>query len=178
MATLQSLIDQAIFIAGVDNADVRAEALVPIVFQEVAEKLAANPEKRSLLNRTQTVTLTSGVGSVSEAALTGCKFSATVSDPNDSTVGPLMSLVVHWNDFISPMDTRLGYWTIKGDRSLHWIEPGATYDPASGKTGNISLTIATVPTVPASPSSTISVDDEILSDLIAALAAALQGNAS
>jgi hypothetical protein len=175
--SLASLIDAACFISGVDgvNRDVVAESLIPIVFQNVTLAAAKDPEKRSLVLQTHTITLTNGVGTIPDEVLTSQKFDATVVDPDDDTIGPLMSLILEWKDFIDPTnDVRLGYWTIKNGRELHWINPNENYSSTDGKDGEIELTIVTTPTQPATASSLIDADEEIQSDLLNSLVQAIK----
>lgn len=158
--------------------DVRiiAETLVPEVFQAVAMSYAADPQKASLLNRDNTITLTDGVGTVPDVVLTECKFNGTVYDPDDDTIAPQMSLVRTWFDFISPssLDRLTGRWTIK-DSTIYWIEVGAVYSSTSGKTGDIVLNVPSVPTIPDTEDDDLEVADEVLSDLVTALAQRLRG---
>lgn len=170
--TLQSLIDGAIFISGVDgvNRDAVAESLIPIAFQNVTLAAAKDPEKRSAVMQTHTVALTNGTGTIPDEVMTSQKFDATVVDPNDDTIGPLMSLILEWKDFIDPTnDVRLGYWIIRQSREIQWINPNEQYVSGSGKTGSIELTIVTTPTQPATAATEIDADDEILSDILSEL---------
>lgn len=167
--TLQELIDNAIFIAGVQNADAQAEALVPIVFQRVTLRYAGSQDGRTLLRRTQTITLTNGVGSLPSTVLTSCLTGAIVNVPAEPSVGPLMSFTP-WETFIGPLDTRLGYWTVREDDSFYWINPGETYDVTSGRNSDIEINIASVPAVPATASDTIDAPEEFLSDAVEELA--------
>lgn len=175
--TFQEFIDQAVFMAGVQNADVQAESMVPSVFQDVAIRAAADPEKRSLLRRTHTVAMTNGVGTLPDEALTSCKYGASISDPADDSIAQVQTLVPEWPDFVqtrSGIQSELAWWIIKGDDQLFYVEPNASYDPASGFTGNIEITIASVPEIPATPGATLDVPGEILSDLLSAMALALR----
>lgn len=175
--TLASLIDSACFIAGVDgvNKDVVLEALIPIVFQNVTLAAAKDPEKRSLVLQTHTITLANGVGVIPDEVLTSQKFDATVVDPDDDAIGPLMSLILEWKDFIDPTnDVRLGYFIIKQSREIQWVNPDEQYVSGSGKTGNIELTIVTTPTQPASASTEIDADEEIQSDILNELVKAIK----
>lgn len=158
------------------DVELIAETLVPEVFQAVALSYAADPQKASLLNRDNTITLADGVGDLPAVVLTECKFNGTVYDPDDDTVAPTMSLVRTWFDFITPssLDRLTGRWTIK-DAQIYWIEAGATYSSTSGKSGDIVLNIPSVPEIPDSENDDMEVADEALSDLITALAQRLRG---
>ena len=155
------------------DMEMTAEALVPTIFQQVALSAAADPDKQSLLRRTHTVTLTSGVGTLPGEVLTQRLNSATVIDPDDDTVAQDMSYIPQWFDFLEAKDyeNRLGYWTVKGDDEIHYIRPTDTVET---KNGDIDITVASVPAIPATSGATLVVPDEILSDLQAALANALR----
>lgn len=173
--TKQELIDGAIFIAGVQNADAQAESLLPIVFQQVALKYAATEEGRSLLRRTHTVVMSSGTGSLPDEALTACKFGASIADDSDVTVAQTQTLVPFWQDFIQPRDNiqlQLNWWIVKGDRSVYLLQPSEEY-PGSFS-GDLEVTIASVPAIPASAGTAIDADDEVISDILQALAAAIK----
>lgn len=170
--TLQEFINNSIFVAGVQNADAQAEALVPIIFQRVALRYAGSFDGRSLLRRTLTVSLTNGVGEIPSAALTSCWTGATVNVPAEPTVGPLMSFTP-WDEFLCPLDVRLGYWTIRVNDTMYWINPGETYDASSGRTGDVELNITSVPDVPATAGATIDAPDEFLSDATEEMAKSL-----
>ena len=153
-----------------------AETLVPEVFQAVALSYAADPQKASLLSRDNTIALTNGAGTLPDAVLSTCKFNGTVSVPSDDTIGPKMSLVRTWLDFISPSSTDrlMGRWTIK-DSGFYWIDPGDAYSSTSGRTGNITFNVPSVPAIPATEGATLVVHDEVQSDLISSLAQRLRG---
>lgn len=150
-----------------------AEALVPAVFQQVALATAGNPDKQSLLRRTHTVTLITGVGTLPAVVLIQCLHGATLIDPDDGTVAQDMSFVPQWYDFLEAKDyePRLGYWTVKGDDEIHYIRPTDTVET---KNGNIAITVASVPAIPALSTDPLVVPDEILSDLQVALADAIR----
>lgn len=187
MATLQGLIDQAYFqyLRGVDaavapnkdDATGIMEALLPTVFQDVAMRYAANPDKRSLLRRTHTIAMTNGVGTLPDEVLSAGKAGATISDPDDVTVAQSAAMVWYWNDFVAPRSgllLQIPQWIIKGDDVLVYLEADEEYDSASGFTGDLDLTIASVPEIPATAATTLDVPNEVLSDLVAALADALR----
>ena len=167
--TLTELVNAAIFIAGVQNADAQAEALVPIVFQRVTLRYAKSQDGRTLLRRTQTISLTNGVGTLPSVALTSCLSGAIVNVPAEPIIGPLMSFTP-WDEFFSPLDPRLGYWTVREDHSFYWIDPNETYDAGSGRSGDIQINIACVPEVPTTAGGTIDAPDEWLSDAVEELA--------
>src|SRR5689334_12472472 len=187
MPTLQTLVDYALqqALVGGDqlksallDADMTMESLLQNVFQDVALNLANDEEGRSLLRRTHTITLTNGVGVVPDVALTQCKYGASISDPDDSTVAQLQSLVPYWQDFVQPrsgLASQIAWWMIKGDDDFHYLEIGEDYDPTDGFTGNIELTIASVPEIPAAATDLVDVPPEVYSDLVKGLAVAIRG---
>lgn len=158
-----------------------AEALVPTVFQQVAARYAADPDKRSLLRRTHTIALTNGIADLPDEALSAGKAGAIVNDPTDVTVAQNASMVWYWNDFVAPRSgllAQIPQWIINDDDGLlntfHYLEANETYDPSSGFTGNLEIMISSVPEIPATAATTLNVPGEALSDLISALASALR----
>jgi hypothetical protein len=153
-----------------------AESLVPTIFQQVALSYVGDPQAESLLRRTHTVAMTSGVGTLPDEALTSCKFGASIADPDDVTVAQTQTLVPFWSDFIQPrngIQLQLNWWTVKGDDELNYLAPQEEY-PGSF-TGDLEVTIASVPSIPSTSSATLDVPGEVLSDLQDALSKALMG---
>jgi hypothetical protein len=154
------------------------ESIMPSVLQDVALRLARTEEGRSLLRVTHTITLTSGVGIVPAVALTQCKWGASISDPLDTTVAQLQSLVPYWQDFVQPRDglaADLPWWTIRGDSDFHYLEAGEDYDPSDGYDGDIELTIATVPAMPTVAGDPLGWPVEVETDVIDCAAEMLRG---
>ena len=187
MPSLQTLVDFALqqALAGQNqltsallDADMTMETLLQNVFQDVSLKLANDEEGRSLLRRTHTLALTNGVGVLPDEVLTQCKYGASISDPADTTVAQSQSLVPYWQDFVQPrtgIQAQLAWWTIKGDDDFHYLESGETYDPATGFTGDLELTIATVPIIPTVATDPVDVVPEVYSNLVQGLAMAIRG---
>lgn len=146
---------------------------MPSVLQDVALKCAGDPQKQSLLRRTSTVTLTAGVGTLPEGVLTSCVWGSTVWVEDDATVGPLMSFSP-WVSFINPSDTRLGYYSVRGDHELYWADPGESY-PNLTRDGDVLYTGATTPDIPASATDETNWGAEIESDVIDRAAEYLRG---
>src|SRR5690349_7584468 len=151
----------------IQDAESVIEDMLPTALQVVALKAAGDPKTESLLRRNFTVALTNGTGTVDPLILTSCWMGATVYVSGEPTIGPLMSYVPNWNDFIGPLDTRLGYWIFQNDDTVYWVDPGATFDIASGRTGNITMNIASVPDIPATETADLDMPDELVSNLIA-----------
>ena len=157
----------------IQDAESVVEDMMPTALQTVALKAASNPRTESLLRRNFTITLSNGVGTVDENILTSCWPGATVYVSGEPTIGPLMSYVPNLNDFITPtgkLDEMLGRWIFRTDDIIWWVDPGATFDITSGRSGSIIMNIASVPELPATESDTLDMPGELTSDLIALLA--------
>lgn len=157
------------------------ESLVPSIFQAVAESYASNPRKLSLLRRTHTLAVSNGVATLPDEALTSCLWNSSIADPDDLTVAQAQSFVQEWIDFIAPRDNwqiQLNTFTVKGDTDFHFLEANADYDPSSGLTGDLELTIPSVPAIPAAATDTVDAPSEVTSDIVEALANALRGSVS
>lgn len=164
--------------ASILDVEMTAEALAPVIFQEVAQGYAADPNSWSLLRRTHTIAMVDGAGVLPDEVLTSCAVGAVIASPDDVTVLQNQAFVPNWNDFVSPRDniqSLLTYWIIRGDDDLHILQAGEEYDPDDGFTGDIEYTGASVPEIPATFSDTLDVPSEVLSDLQNALSKALMG---
>lgn len=170
--TYQQLLDLAVEQAGAGDEELRAEALAINALQIIAQRVA-NSERRDLLRRTVTIVLTNGVGTIPDTVLVEYMVNADLHNPDDLT--ELYTFIKHWNDFINDPETRLGRFNVKAS-TLSVIQPGEVYDPADGRTGNISLTASTVPQIPANATDPITnFPAELENDLIAVLAGLLRG---
>lgn len=161
-----------------DDATTIMEALVPSIFQAVAESYAADPRKQSLLRRTHTLTVTNGVATLPDEVLTSCLWNGSIADPNDVTVAQAQSFVAQFYDFIQPRDNwqiQLNWWNVKGDTEFHFLAANDEYDPNDGFDGDLDYTGPSVPEIPANASDTVNVPSEVASDLVESLANALRG---
>lgn len=166
--------------ANILDIELTAETLVPTVFQQVATRFAADPDKRSLLRRTHAITMTNGVGALPAAVLSAGKAGATISISSDATVAETAAMVWYWNDFIAPRSgllSQIPQWIINDD-DIYYLAADATYSAASGFSGSLDLTISSVPVIPATAATTLDVPDEALSALVEALASALRSGIS
>lgn len=153
----------------INESDV--EPLVPIVFQDVGMRLASSRNTRSLLRRTKTVAFTAGSATLSADVLTAYTCESTLYDSSDTT--KLYSWVPEWEDFTQSQDTRLGYFNVN-ESTITVIEPGEIYsDP--GLNGSRSLVIPCEPNVPTTINAAIDARDEVIDNLVQALAQALKG---
>lgn len=176
LACQQALAGQNPLTSNILDIELTAETLVPTVFKEVAMRYAADPDKRSLLRRTHTLAVTTGVASLPATVLTQGKAGATISDPADDTVAQNQTMIWYWNDFVAPRSgllSQIPQWLIQDD-NFYYLEANATYDPAAGFTGDIELTISSVPVIPATAATTLDVPEDALPDFITALALALR----
>jgi len=163
-----------------DDATTIMEALVPSVFQAVAEGYAGTGERRkqSLLRRTHSLTVTNGVAVLPETVLTSCMVNSSIDDPDDVTVAQAQSFCGEWFDYVQPRDAwqiQLNIYCVKGDLDFHYLPANEEYDPSSGFSGTIELTVPSVPEIPASASDALDVSSEVTSDIVEALAEALRG---
>lgn len=158
------------------NMEQTAESLVAPVFKGVTLAINADPNKRSLLRRTNTITLTTGVGVLPGTILMECLPGGTITDPDDDTIAPDMSYVPDYFDFLEAADyeNRLGYWTVTENATtgnvLHYIRPGEAVET---KTGDVDLTLVTVPDVPTTSGATLEAPKEFIDMATIALAIAL-----
>jgi hypothetical protein len=181
LACQQALSGQNPLTSPILDIEMTAETLVPTVFQDVAMSYAADPDKRNILRRTHTLTLTNGVADLPDEALSAGKAGAVINDPTDVTVAQNAAMVWYWNDFVAPRSgllSQIPQWIINDDDGLlntfHYLEANETYDPSSGFTGSLEIMISSVPEIPATAGTALSVPGEALSDLISALASALR----
>jgi hypothetical protein len=155
----------------IDAEDI-IESLLPSVFQKVGVEAAKNEETRSILRREKTITFTSGTGVLTDDVLTQYKEDSTLFDNDNPTTE--YSLCQTMTMFAGLKDTREGYYLMNG-QTIKVIQPGASFDPASGLTGDLKLTIPCVPEVPATADTELDVPSEILNDLLDAVTIALRG---
>lgn len=149
------------------------EAIQPSVFQTVGENCAADPRKRSLMRKTLTISMADGEGTIPAQALTKYMEDATFLDPAD--LSKTYSWVREFQDFIGPLDTRLGYFNVQGESVLLQREPGEVYEPGLGFSDDMLLTIPCVPVRPSSATDQIDCIDEVASDLVDVGASMLRG---
>lgn len=178
--TLKELIQRATDIAsqGLDegtltaNPEEVAEPLLPIVFSEVSHRYAQSEQLQTMLRRTKSLVFANGLVALSSDVITGCIRAANLLDPADRTK---LYSYVPWSQLVTgSLDSRLGYFALEGESTLHVVESNTTFDPADGPNITLELTIpceVEVPTVLANP---IVARDEIVDDLLAALATALK----
>lgn len=154
-----------------------AEALVSSVFRSVTLAINGDPDKRAILRRSNTIALTTGVGTLLPTILMECLSGATLTDPDDSTIAQDMSYVPEYFDYLDAVgyETRLGYWHVSADpttgNTIRYVRPA---DTAETKTGNIVLTVVTVPTIPATSTTALDAPQEFIDLATNALSNALR----
>lgn len=160
------------------DAEMTAESLVSSVFKRITLVINADPDKRALLRRTNTIALTSGVGTLPSTILMECLPGATITDPDDDQIAQDMSYVPNYFDYLEAAgyETRLGYWTVMANattgNTIRYIRPNDI--GVETKTGNVALTVVTVPTIPALPTDTLDAPQEFIDMATVALSNALR----
>lgn len=148
-----------------------AEALLPHAWQWVLKQTLKDPKRHHLFRKIVALTFTNGVAPLPDEVFTEAMPLATLSDPTDPEFGPLMSWIPYFFDFQRPLRSLLGYYTINDDGNLQILRPGASYTPGSGFSGPINLTIPCIPP----RTDPVDLAEEIVDDIVAALAGALRG---
>lgn len=158
------------------NTQSVAESIMPSVLQEVTLKYAnGDSNQQSLLRQTHTIALTDGVGAIPAEVLTTCVWGSSVWVDDETEISQNMSYSP-WISFINPsqLETLIGRYSIRSDTELYWADPGESY-PDLTRTGNVSLTIATVLSIPADPDTETGWPGEAESDVIDRAAEYLRG---
>lgn len=177
--TLQELIDRAVSIASRGQepslasslaAEMITEDLLITVFDAVSTKLAGDPATRGLLRRTKTIAFVNGSGTVTEDVLTEYLCESMLY--NSSSLTAQYSYINQWENFIRQHDTRLGSYCVN-ESTIAVVEPGAVYAAGSGLTGSRSLVTPCAVAIPAAAGTAISARDEVVDELITALADSL-----
>lgn len=170
--TLKELIERAIEIAGGGISEKVAEPLLPSVFAEVGQKMAAQERTRTFLRRTQVLAFTAAPVTLANDVLTDYLDEGTLIDPTD--LSKQYSLAP-WDQFVSrQLDQRLGHFAVEGEMTLHVVEPGFVYDPTLEPTVTLQLTTPCDPVIPALFNSQVLVIDAVIPELINTLAVALK----
>lgn len=177
---LSELIERALNMAmiGVVDAPLRAslevalESLLPVVFGEVGDELAANERTRSLLRRTKDLAVVNGTVELAADTLTAFISESTLYDAADITKRYSLT---SWDELVrGELDSRLGHYAMEGESTLRVVEPANTFAPASGPTIALKLTIPCSPVYPSNPATAVDVNDEVVDILIKRLALALR----
>lgn len=179
--TLQELVDRALSMASAGmepssvptlHAEMIAEDMLPAVFGEVGQRLAANERTRHLLRRTKTLAVVNGAVQLSADTLSAYITDSVLTDADDETKDYSYLDPVHF--VREPLDSRLGHYSVVGESGLRVLEPGEAYAPLAGPTASYLLTIPCVPEVPATAASPVVASEEVIDELVTALATALR----
>lgn len=150
-----------------------AEAMAPQAFREAARRAP-----RALTLKGNSVALTNGVGSVPAGVLVGLlgEPDVVVSDPADATMARKMRHVPEWSEFVRPLTSFFGYFTVRGASAEFYLtRPGASYTPGAGMTGVVELTAHNSPVVPSLASDPVVGADEVLEAALLIIAEGLKG---
>lgn len=158
------------------NNQLIAELLIPQVLYAITRRAANDPTRASLVNISQTIALTDGAGIVGPGTLPEFMDNAAVSDPATNSLSKNMRYIRLWQDFIRPLDSTLGYFTVVDGTGFNLTRPGAVYNPTSGMTGNITLTTITQPVLPATADDPIVVAPSLEPEIITGLSLMLRGD--
>lgn len=172
---VQNLVDAACLIARVDGLkkDYIADLLLPNVLRWVAQRAAADPNRRASVTTQFTLALVNGQVTLPDTVLVDFMPTASVADPADATMAKKMRWIANWAEFIRPLDNTLGYFTVTGGGLIfRMTRPGSSYVPGAGMTGNVELS---VPARPAINAGIITAAKEIELEALTHLAAALKG---
>lgn len=130
-----------------------AEVLAEQAIHHLATDVAADPERRGLLERATSITLTSGVGSLESVSanydiLTEYLLEGAVVDADTGAsngVGNVLVRIKNYADFLKPLPTVFGYYCISTGNQIY------TKQVASGSTtdtiGPLTVTAPVVPTL-------------------------------
>lgn len=178
--TLQELIDRALSVAsaGLDPSvaqsltnEIVAEDVLDIVFSEVGVQAARTERLRHTLRRTKVLAVVNGTVALSGDTLTAYIADSVLTDPDDTTK---RYSYLAWESFVrDSLDSRLGHYSVQ-ESVLAVVEPGAAYDPTTGPTLSLHLSLPCVPEVPALATDTVAVSEEVADLLVERLAMALK----
>lgn len=187
LQTLESIVNTAVLLSGKEgvNLGVISELLVPIAFQRVGRKYGTDDALRPYSMAVMTIGFINGVGSLPDQVLVECLNHGVLRNALDETQTQKYFYIKNWDEFtrpLTPISLQLGSFAVNTempsdtDSSIYVVEPGATYDPTAGFTGNLSLVTPVVPSVPAGPTDPINAPLEMQSDIILELARMIRGS--
>lgn len=178
--TLNELIQRALDIAskGLDTSvtrlamEVAVEPLLPVVFAQVSANVARDEKQRTQLRRTKSLAFVDGLVTIPDDVLTEYMVDASLVDPTDRTKRYSRA---PWRQLVTDeLDLRLGHFAVEGETNMRLVEPGTVYDPTTGPTITLNLTVPCSVVVPAAATDQVVAMNEILDDLTVALANALR----
>jgi hypothetical protein len=158
------------------DAEGLAEVMAPAVLHEVSKHAARNERLRSLLTSTFTLSITNGLVTLEAAVLTEYLCESTLADNADTA--KRYSHILNWGDFIrprSPVDKKLGWYSIQTGTTMGVIEPSTNFTPGSGLTASRTFTCPRAMVRPATADTAIDGPDEIIDDGINLLSEMIRG---
>jgi hypothetical protein len=174
----QDFIDQVIDVAASINPDALQDAeavvepLIPIVWQDVAEKFAGDEQRRQLLKKTFVISVSNGAVTIDSSILTSSMDDSLLYDP--ANPNDRYAFQRNYSQMVQMGPELIGFYGLEfGDR-LRVVAPNTAFDYATGPTQNFSLNIAAIPPVPTSATGVIAAPDEFISDIVDACAQKLQ----
>lgn len=140
--------------------------------KELAVEVAAKPELRAQLEKTFSVTLTTGVGSVPAGMLVEYLHEGSVRDADagaNGGLGNILQKVNHYDDLINPLPSIFGYYCVK-NKQFH------TRQVSTGSfTATASPLTVDAPFLPTSANLNADVPDELVPNLVEMLAVRIRG---
>ncbi len=149
-----------------------AAAMSEQALQELATLCAGSPELRSRLEKSFSLTITSGVGSIPAGMLTEYLREGSIRDTSDASLfpnGTPYARIKYLNDFLTDQNTLLGRYCLDGNL-IYATAPGIN----DYTFNNLTLT-AIAPFVPTTANVDAEVPDEITNELVILLAKRLRG---
>jgi len=149
-----------------------AAAMSDQAIHELATMVAGSPELRSRLEKSFSLTITSGVGSIPAGMLTEYLREGSVRDTSDMSLfpnGTPYARIKYLNDFLTDQNTLLGRYCLDGN-SIYATAPGI-----SDYTQNTLTLTAIAPFVPTTTNLNTEVPDEVTDELVKLLAQKLRG---
>lgn len=144
-------------------------ALLNHVIRETYRQKAKNQDFIKDINVKNSITITSGVGTLPDGVMRQFLKQADYQDANRS----LISYFDYPIDSNSGQNyTQLGYVSVVGD-SIYYTEPAP--GTSTSYSGTMYMTVPTFPTLPASMASPIPMPVEVVDDVIMLMALALRG---
>jgi len=160
------------------DAEGIAEVMLPSVFHEIGTRAARDERLRSVLSSPFTVSFANGIATLGDTVMTEYLCESTLIDTGD--LRKRYSFIQNWGDFVrprSPIDQKLGWYSMQGGTTIAVVEPNADYAVGAGITASRNLTCPRVPSIPANKSLEVDAPEEIVDDIINVLAEMIRGKA-
>lgn len=164
--TLEQIVDQAQYMAGVTGEEARAEAFLPVLINRLTTALCAEEGSRRLLRRPLSIPFSAGSAALPAEALTAYASDFELSDPTDQTI--FYSLVADREELRDALSPLLGHFCLEG-QTIYANAPGGSGVAAT----TLSLIAPCALELPATASTALAAPDEVSKLLIRLLAEAL-----